>query len=110
MRGKQTHNHQNPITITEYYPTKDKEDVIFADIFYLKGSTLKEPYLITILAKTKHITVTFLGTKTSKNILTAFDNILDYYKINKWTITHIVTDHEANFTATHKQLQQLGYS
>jgi len=40
--------------------------------------------------------------------LTAFDNILDYYKINKWTITHIVTDHEANFTATHKQLQQLG--
>jgi hypothetical protein len=104
MRGKQTHNHQHSITIDDHYPTKDKEDVIFADIFYLKGSTLKEPYLLTILAKTKHITITYLGTKTSKNIYTAFDNILDYYKIHQWKITHIITDHEANFTANVKQL------
>jgi len=34
MRGKQTHNHQNPITITEYYPTKDKE-ALFSRTYFI---------------------------------------------------------------------------
>jgi hypothetical protein len=107
LRGKQTHNHTHAVTIDDHYPTNDNEDVIFADIFYLKGSTNKEPYLLTILAKTKHITVTSLGTKTSKNIITALEHILDYYNTHEWKITHVITDHEANFTATAKQLAQM---
>ena len=49
QREKQTQDHQQSITIDDHYPTKDKEDVIFDDIFYLKGSATKEPYMLTIL-------------------------------------------------------------
>jgi hypothetical protein len=106
--GKQTQDHQNSITIDDTYPTLDNEDILFADIFYLKGSPTKEPYMLTVLAKTKHITVTYLDTKTSKNIIAAFGHILDFYKINKWNISKIITDHEANFSASIQQMSKLG--
>jgi len=108
QRGKQTQDHQNAITIDDNYPTQDKEDILFADIFYLKGSPSKEPYMLTVLAKTKHITVTYLGAKTSKNIIAAFGHILDFYNINKWKITKIITDHEANFSGSIQQMSKLG--
>ncbi len=47
LRAKMTISHQDAITIEQLYPTEDHQDILFSDIFYLKGSTVKDPYLIT---------------------------------------------------------------
>jgi hypothetical protein len=103
-----TISHQDAITIEQLYPTEDHQDILFSDIFYLKGSTVKDPYLITVLGKTKPITITNLKTKTSANIIKAIQHRINIYKTYGWKITKVITDHESNFSASIKQLQTLG--
>ncbi len=80
LRGKLTQDHQNSITIDQYYPTEDNEDNIFADIFYLKGATTKTPYLLAVTAKTKHISVTALRAKTGVNIAQALSTLIKQHQ------------------------------
>jgi hypothetical protein len=76
VRGKLTQDHTNAITIDQHYPTSDNEDNIFSDIFYVKGATIKVPYLISITAKTKHIHITALKSKTGTNIYQALATLI----------------------------------
>jgi len=78
IRSKSTVSNLDGISISDYYPTRNKEDVLFVDIFYIKGDKNKVPYLLAVTAKSKHISVTNLKCKTAKNIV----NVLIHY-INK---------------------------
>ena len=108
QRSKLTQDHTNSITIEQHYPTEDHEDNIFADIFYLKGAGNKIPYLVATTAKTRHLSVTALRSKTGANIAHALSAIIKQYKSFGYTIKRVITDHEANFKATELQLQMIG--
>jgi hypothetical protein len=108
QRSKLTQDHTNSITIEQHYPTEDHEDNIFADIFYLKGAGNKIPYLVATTAKTRHLSVTALKSKTGANISHAISSIIKQYKSFGYTIKRVITDHEANFKATELQLQMIG--
>ena len=107
-RGKLTQDHTNAITIDQHYPTSENEDNIFSDIFYVKGSSVKTPYLISVTAKSKHIHISALKSKTGTNITNAISTLIKKYKSFGLTIKRVITDHEANFKTTEQQLQLIG--
>jgi len=108
-RAKAMVSNQDSIKIAKHYPTNDKEEILYTDIFYLKGDKKKVPYLVTVLAKSKHMTVTNLKRKTAKHIANTIIYYVKKYK-SKYGIRvlKVISDHEANFTATEDMLEEIG--
>ena len=102
--GKLTQDHTNAITIDQHYPTSENEDYIFSHIFYVKGSSVKTPYLISVTAKSKHIHISALKSKTGTNITNSLSTLIKKYKsfglASKRVSNYLLT--------TEQQLQLIG--
>jgi len=94
----------------DVYPIASDEDVIMADMMYVKSRVegaprggdphILTPYLVTVLVKNKHVTVTPMNQKTSTNISRILGQKVKAYRAKGWKINMVVTDGEANFRAT----------
>ena len=81
------------------------------DTFFFYGATgRKEPYLISKEFRTGHIVTTRLPAKTTNELSTTIQDVVNFYKSKGRTVKLVRTDREANLLASEDILRSIGVS
>ena len=85
--------------------------LLMMDIFFFYGAAgRKEPYLISVESRTGHIVTARLPAKTTNELSTTIQDVVNFYKSKGHTVKLIRTDREANLLACEDFLSSIGVS